>query len=189
MFGYCKASDRPSRWMWWFNATADEAPSRAAIEAIPTEELRAHLLRQCRGWHAPVEAFLEQTASIARVRIFDVPPLPAWSRGRVLLMGDAAHAMSPASGQGASTALEDALYLAHLLRVDAPLDDVFARFVRDRQPRVEKINAEARRVSARKKPVGPVGAWLRDRMFSLVLPRIAFRSFDWKFRYRVPFEA
>lgn len=193
MFGYCKALEEPSTWMWWITLARETAPSRAELEAIPTETLRADLLRHCAGWHQPVEDFLRGSESIARVKVFDVQELPAWSRGRVVLIGDAAHAMSPNSGQGASTALEDALYLAHLLQAasaTAPdLTEVFARFEQERRPRVEKINAEARRMGQQKKPIGPVAAWVRDRMFSLLMPRLAPRSFDWKFRYRVPFDA
>lgn len=190
LFGYCRGSDHPGTWMWWITAARDQAPSRAEIDGIPTDTLRAELLGRCAGWHNPVESFLRHTDAIARVRIFDVQELPAWSRGRVLLIGDAAHAMSPNSGQGASTALEDAVYFAHLMRATGvSLFEVFARFERDRRPRVEKINAEARRTGERKRPIGPVAAWIRDRMFSLLLPRLAVRSLDWKFRYRVPFEA
>jgi 2-polyprenyl-6-methoxyphenol hydroxylase-like FAD-dependent oxidoreductase len=43
------------------------------------------------------------------------PPLPAWHEDRVVLIGDAAHAMSPSGGQGASLALEDAMHLVKLL--------------------------------------------------------------------------
>lgn len=65
-------------------------------------------------------------------------PLGAlWHRGRTLLIGDAAHAASPATGQGASMALEDAVVLAKALRDLPDAASAFAAYERHRRPRVE----------------------------------------------------
>ena len=66
----------------------------------------------------------------------------------MLLIGDAAHAVSPNAGQGASLALEDAMYLAKLLR-DCGGDYMaaFERFERERKPRVERIVVAGRRAA------------------------------------------
>ncbi|MYR91732.1 monooxygenase, partial [Streptomyces sp. SID685] len=65
-------------------------------------------------------------------------PLGArWHTGRVLLIGDAAHAASPATGQGASTALEDAVVLAKALRDLPDAARAFGAYERHRRPRVE----------------------------------------------------
>jgi FAD-dependent urate hydroxylase len=100
--------------------------------------------------------------------IHELERVPAWSRGRVALLGDAAHAMSPSAGQGASLAMEDAMVLAQCLR-DAPdLRLAFATFERLRRRRVEPIFREAQRQSRRKAP-GPVAAWFRDRLLPVFL--------------------
>ena len=65
--------------------------------------------------------------------------------GRVALIGDAAHAVSPNSGQGASLALEDALCLAQTLRGAVPAPRAFAQFEALRRERVENIIAYGRR--------------------------------------------
>ena len=62
-----------------------------------------------------------------------------------MLIGDAAHAVSPNAGQGASLALEDAMYLAKLLRDCPDHPTAFACFEQDRKPRVERIVAAGRR--------------------------------------------
>jgi 2-polyprenyl-6-methoxyphenol hydroxylase-like FAD-dependent oxidoreductase len=75
------------------------------------------------------------------LNIFDIQSLPRWHEGRVMLIGDAAHAVSPNAGQGASLALEDAMYLAKLLRDCSNYATAFACFERDRKPRVERTQA------------------------------------------------
>ena len=110
-----------------------------------------------------------------------------WHKDRVLLIGDAAHAMSPSGGQGASLALEDALYLVKLLRqFSGEFESVFAEFERARRPRAERISAWAHKNEVRQKgELGPFGCWLRDRMLSTVLPLFGARSLDWMYSYRV----
>jgi 2-polyprenyl-6-methoxyphenol hydroxylase-like FAD-dependent oxidoreductase len=96
---------------------------------------------------------------------YDLSPLRAWHEGLVCLAGDAAHATSPSSGQGASLALEDAAVLAQCLRDSTELQYAFATFQALRKARVEKIVQVARRTSSRKIP-NPVASWVRD----LLLP-------------------
>jgi 2-polyprenyl-6-methoxyphenol hydroxylase-like FAD-dependent oxidoreductase len=109
----------------------------------------------------------------------------------VVLIGDAAHAMSPSGGQGASMALEDAVILARLLRqFSGEFEPLFAEFERGRRLRVAKISAEAYRNEVRQKgELGRVGCWLRDRMLSVVLPRVGARSLDWMYGYRIAWDA
>jgi salicylate hydroxylase len=73
-------------------------------------------------------------------------PLARWSRGRAVLLGDAAHAMLPHHGQGANTTIEDAVTLAELLAAAAPgeLDAVVARYEALRRARTRKIQRSSR---------------------------------------------
>src|ERR1700729_1788650 len=68
-----------------------------------------------RGWHPAVTEMIEAASSPIRWGLFTVRPLLRWYRGRVVILGDAAHGMLPHHGQGANTSIEDAFALAGLL--------------------------------------------------------------------------
>ncbi|WP_309572005.1 FAD-dependent monooxygenase, partial [Deinococcus sp.] len=70
--------------------------------------------------------------------------LPRWTRGRVALLGDAAHAMTPNLGQGAGMSIEDAVVLAELLATGDGVAQALADFERRRRGRVERIQRQAR---------------------------------------------
>ena len=89
----------------------------------------------------------------------------------MIVIGDAAHATSPASGQGASMALEDAVVLAQCLRDVPSVPDAFATFVDRRRDRVERIVAEGNKWS-NTKAAGPVARVIRDAMLPLVFKRM-----------------
>ncbi|MFF0247695.1 FAD-dependent monooxygenase [Streptosporangium sandarakinum] len=81
------------------------------------ESRRAELLRLFGGWHDPIPALLEAAPPelVLRNDVHHLAtPLPAMHLGRVALLGDAAHAMTPNMGQGACQAIEDAVVLAHV---------------------------------------------------------------------------
>ena len=124
------------------------------------------------------------TPSLLRLQLFDMPRLKSWHSGRVLLLGDAAHAMSPTTLQGASIALEDAMYLTSVLRTadghargsSVDLTDpeavraAFERFQAHRLPRVYGILAEGRRRSSiLQRKWGSWAAWARDQLLRIVL--------------------
>jgi 2-polyprenyl-6-methoxyphenol hydroxylase-like FAD-dependent oxidoreductase len=72
--------------------------------------------------------------------------LDSWHRGRVVLIGDAAHASSPMMGQGGSMAMEDALVLAELLQATADVEGALATFAERRRPRVDWVQQQSRAV-------------------------------------------
>ncbi|MGH2496051.1 MAG: FAD-dependent monooxygenase [Ktedonobacteraceae bacterium] len=78
---------------------------------------KQELLDLFHDWHDPVPAVIEATrdADILRNDVYELPHLKRWSSGRVTLLGDAAHAMTPNLGQGGCLAIEDALVLADCL--------------------------------------------------------------------------
>jgi salicylate hydroxylase len=75
----------------------------------------AALAREFAGWDPMVEAILARVTSCFRWGLYDREPLPTWSRGRLTLLGDAAHPMLPHAGQGANQAIEDGVALAAIL--------------------------------------------------------------------------
>lgn len=95
------------------------------------------------GFHPDVRAVLDACPDCHKWAILEREPLPRWSEGRVVLLGDACHPMTPYMAQGAATAVEDAAVLARCLaEVDG--DDVsgaFTRYEAHRKPRTSRIQA------------------------------------------------
>jgi salicylate hydroxylase len=94
-----------------------------------------------RGWHPAVTEMIRAAASPIRWSLFGVRPLLRWYRGRIVVLGDAAHGMLPHQGQGANTSIEDAFALAALLveAEAADLGPVLARYQALRRARTRKI--------------------------------------------------
>lgn len=92
-----------------------------------------------------------------------------------MLLGDAAHAMSPAGGQGVSLALEDAMMVGRRLSDRSkPVAEIFAEVEALLKPRAERIVRQAADSDRRQlKELGRFGQWLRDRMFPIFVPLIA----------------
>jgi 2-polyprenyl-6-methoxyphenol hydroxylase-like FAD-dependent oxidoreductase len=101
-----------------------------------------------------------------------MPPVPHWHRGRMVLVGDAVHAPSNSTGQGASLAIESAIELACCLRDFPDAAGAFVAYERLRRSRVEKIAARGAKINHAKAP-GP----LARRLVPLFLP-LMFRMMD-----------
>ena len=90
---------------------------------------------------APIPDIIRHTPEqdIIRVDLHDFAPITRWSRDRFVLVGDAAHAMTPNLGQGGAQALEDAYVLAEALAHENTLEAAFAAYARVRQPKATRI--------------------------------------------------
>ncbi|MGH2588545.1 MAG: FAD-dependent monooxygenase, partial [Dehalococcoidia bacterium] len=75
----------------------------------------AALAQEFAGWDPLVEAIIARVDTTFRWGLYDREPLPRWTRGRLTLLGDAAHPMLPHVGQGANQAIEDGVALAAVL--------------------------------------------------------------------------
>jgi 2-polyprenyl-6-methoxyphenol hydroxylase-like FAD-dependent oxidoreductase len=95
------------------------------------------------GFHEDVRAVLDACPACHKWAILEREPLPTWSDGRVVLLGDACHAMTPYMAQGAATAIEDAAVLARCLEaVDGEdIEAAFRRYEAHRKPRTSRIQA------------------------------------------------
>nr|BFD82604.1 FAD-dependent monooxygenase [Streptomyces sp. Xyl84] len=112
----------------------------------PADPLAA-LRRRFAGWHDPVPALLAATrpGAVLHHDIHELTvPLPAYAVGRIVLLGDAAHAMTPHLGQGACQALEDAVTLAAALAAGPALEAALARYDAERRPRSQSVARAAR---------------------------------------------
>lgn len=117
-----------------------------------------------------------------------LPAVPVWHRGRMVLVGDAAHAPSPSSGQGASQAIESAVQLARCLR-DLPASEAFAAYEGLRRKRVERIIAMAERTNS-DKAAGPVARVVRDLFLPMAMKVLAKpEKMAWQTDYHIDWEA
>jgi 2-polyprenyl-6-methoxyphenol hydroxylase-like FAD-dependent oxidoreductase len=181
-YGYCGPEPRNGAMCW--STQPAHGLDAAAFRAMDQAALRQHLHRFHAGWHDPIPQMIDALDEIVVTATLDVATLPTWSRGRTLLIGDAAHATSPHAGQGASIALEDAYRFVAALQNWQDLGTAFQHFEQERRPRAEKIVALARRNGNQKKEFSPTGAWIRDRMIKLFMP-FNTRGWDWIYGYDV----
>ncbi|MFC5181253.1 FAD-dependent monooxygenase [Actinomadura harenae] len=160
--------------LYWFTDSRLDGPPPDADEA------RRQVLSLMADWHPLVAELIEATPAadiyvdpIARL----AAPLPSFAVGRIALLGDAAHAMPPDLGQGASQAFEDAAALTRHLTGAEP-GDVAERLLRydaDRRPSANRFMRAASRQSRLTSQTG-VTAWLRDSLLRAVPSRLATRQ-------------
>jgi 2-polyprenyl-6-methoxyphenol hydroxylase-like FAD-dependent oxidoreductase len=119
-----------------------------------------------------------------------MPSVPRWYRGNMVIVGDAVHAPSNSSGQGASLAIESAIELARCLRDLPDVTSAFAAYERLRRPRVERIAARAGKINHLKAP-GPVARAVMPVLMRLLMKTAMRpeRAFGAEQRYRIDWSA
>lgn len=110
-------------------------------EKATGEQKKSKVLGIFSKWHKPVDHLLDATPadSILQNDICDIVPFASWTKGRVTLLGDAAHPTTPNMGQGACMAMESAYVLARALNEEADHCAAFARYERERHERTAWI--------------------------------------------------
>ena len=105
------------------------------------DELRASFA----GFHPEVQAVLNAATEVHKWALFEREPLPSWGRGRVVLLGDACHPMTPYMAQGAASALEDAMVLSRCMQgIDNDgIATALKRYEATRKPRTSRIQMQS----------------------------------------------
>jgi salicylate hydroxylase len=108
---------------------------------------REELAASFEGWDGPVLELLDKVETCFWWGLYDRRPLATWTRRRLLLLGDAAHAMLPHLGQGANQGIEDGVALAVFLegRDAADVPDILPAYEKFRRERTDVVQAEARK--------------------------------------------
>lgn len=164
---------------WWATANEPSAVQESADEHGPK------LLRMFEGWCAPVRELIEATPSetILRNAAYDRPASARWGVGRVTLLGDAIHPMTPNLGQGGCVAVEDAAVLARCLAKYADARAALRAYERVRRTRAARVASYSRRY-------GVFGQWqshaatrMRARLLSNVPESLGRRLLSSLFDY------
>jgi 2-polyprenyl-6-methoxyphenol hydroxylase-like FAD-dependent oxidoreductase len=174
----------PSGDVWWFaNPRQPDELSQAQLAEIPWREKLLGLFTNENG---PAVDLITATDDIfAGWNTYDFPTVPIWHRNRLAIIGDAAHATSPASGQGASMAIEDALTLAKCLRDIKDIPSAFAEYESQRRPRVERVVKQGKR-NGDGKTLGPVMRHVLPLFFKLYKPNA--KNTRWLYEHRITWQ-
>ncbi|AJM92010.1 FAD-dependent oxidoreductase [Nitrosopumilus piranensis] len=131
----------PDGEIWWWNGMSyPQEQSREELERISDEKWHRNLINLYDEDHDVVKELVHATSKkFLKYPIYEMPSIETWYKNNVCLIGDAAHALSPHAGQGASMAMEDAMMLAKCLRDVKDIQKAFEKFQQLRKKRVEKI--------------------------------------------------
>ena len=164
------------------HAQADAPPEgwRRRGDTIARERLQASFV----GWHADIRRLLSQAQDPMVWPLFECAD-GAWTDGRTVLIGDAAHAMTPFAAQGAAMAIEDAALLADMLAGAADVPQALRRFEALRRERVARVRSRGAFNRFAYHARGPV-ALARNLVLSLRKPENLAADFDWLYGYRMP---
>jgi 2-polyprenyl-6-methoxyphenol hydroxylase-like FAD-dependent oxidoreductase len=178
-FGYIRDEGGPA---YWFDTyVADDVRSAGDWDSH-AEAVRIAAMHKSDPLDIP-KIVSDLTTIDRNYPIYDMPALSRWWRDNVLLIGDAAHAVAPHSGQGAAMALEDAIVLSECL-ADEPIPQAFQRFESLRRDRTAQATKLGRRSGSTKKAESWLSRRIRDWVLPLFLP-MAGRMQAQLFRHRV----
>jgi 2-polyprenyl-6-methoxyphenol hydroxylase-like FAD-dependent oxidoreductase len=162
------------RMYWYAAATAPEAQPDASIGRKKELEI------MFQDWYKSIPELIAATDenNILTTDLYDRVPTQPWSKHNITLLGDAAHPMLPTMGQGACTALEDALVVANCLQEQADPTAAFHKYESLRFPRIKLIVKQSLRAAKMGELNNPLGVTLRNTFMKLMKTTISngFRS-------------
>jgi 2-polyprenyl-6-methoxyphenol hydroxylase-like FAD-dependent oxidoreductase len=156
------------RTYWYAAANADETQRNP-------DEL-GELRRRFGTWHEPIPTVLAHTPPEAVLRhdIYRLPKLDSYYRGSVVVLGDAAHAMTPNLGQGGGQALEDAIVLAAAVSRASNVATALSHYDRERRGRTQAMSqAATRQLRFGQQLHSPIGVAVRNAAVALTPNRMA----------------
>jgi 2-polyprenyl-6-methoxyphenol hydroxylase-like FAD-dependent oxidoreductase len=144
------------------------------------------LLSLFHDWHDPIPEVIKATAEhdILRNDIYELPALRHWYNGRVTLLGDAAHAMTPNLGQGGCLAIEDAVVLADCLRAETDIVSAFKPYEQRRRVRAHRVARIAHYMGQTVQVANPVFGRTRDTLIKHVPLSLALNGLMWILAYQ-----
>jgi 2-polyprenyl-6-methoxyphenol hydroxylase-like FAD-dependent oxidoreductase len=146
---------------------------------------KSEVLELFHDWHDPIPAVIEATDEkhILRNDIYQSPLLRHWSHGRVTLLGDAAHAMTPNLGQGACQAVEDAVVLADCLKAEQNVTSALQLYERRRLKRANRVAWLSGVMGPGVQIENPRLADIRDTLIRSIPASLLVQSFLWILDY------
>ncbi|MFD8497626.1 FAD-dependent oxidoreductase [Amycolatopsis sp. NPDC059657] len=164
----------PTGEVWWVaNPARPVEPTAEELAAISTERWRGELMEMFAGDRGPALEVVKATDEFfAGWNTYDFPSVPKWHNGRMVIIGDAAHATSPSSGQGAAMAIEDTVVLAKCLRDNGDIAAALTKYESLRRERVEAV-VELGKKNGDWKAAGPLARIVRDPIMRVMLKRAA----------------
>lgn len=184
-FGYTVSPDGET---WWFLRVPGTQLGRERLDATTPRQWRAELLRLVRRDRTPAADILRATGeALLAANVWELAEDVTWHRGPMVVIGDAAHAASPAAGQGASMAIEDAVMLAKALRDLPDHEQAFAVYEQLRRARVNRI-VDGARLRNQPRPVSWPRRVLRNRRARGRYANRPAGSRDWLYDYPLDWE-
>lgn len=157
-FGIAPINEKRVYWFAAMNALANEKDT--------PENRRDFLMEKYKDWSFGIPELISATANnILRNDLVDYEPLKTWTKGRITLLGDAAHPMLPNLGQGACTAIEDGYILARNIRQKGANVDALAAYQAERIGRTTRIVNQSRQFGVPLLWTNPAAIWLRNKLF------------------------
>jgi 2-polyprenyl-6-methoxyphenol hydroxylase-like FAD-dependent oxidoreductase len=177
-FGFTPMSQ--GRAYWWAQKNAPEG-----AKDKPGGR-KSEVLELFHDWHDPIPEIIEATAEtdILRNDIYELKHLRYWSRGRVVLLGDAAHAMTPNLGQGACIALEDGVELGECLKAETDISAALKLYEKRRVKRANSIALLAHNIGQVVQWENPVVSNVRNTIIKSVPMRFVVKRLIWIVDYQ-----
>jgi len=143
----------PALLVFWIRRNVPEPAEWLTRESWSAKGEVKELRKAYEGFHRDVRNVLEACPDCHKWAILEREPLPRWSDGRVVLLGDAAHPMTPYMAQGAATSIEDAAILARCLDAvnGEDIEGAFKRYENHRKPRTSVVQA-----------ISSANTWMRE---------------------------
>jgi 2-polyprenyl-6-methoxyphenol hydroxylase-like FAD-dependent oxidoreductase len=163
--------------IFWFAAI--NAPHGSLISS---QDRKMTAMKLFRGWMKPIEAVIDSTneSDMLMHEIFDRKPLKSWSKGRAVLLGDAAHPMLPNMGQGGAQAIEDAIVLARCLKdYHNDIQHACQHYQQVRIPRTSKIVRASRMMGMMMQLENPLAIRSRNTLLRIMPNDVQMKRLEW----------
>lgn len=148
-----------------------------------SQKIRQQFSKRMRNWHPEIRTLIDAVDSPRCWPLYEVDS-PIWHNGKnMVLIGDAAHAMTPFAAQGAAMAIEDAFELAAITTSNNVLAAALAQFQAKRQPRIGRARKRAALNRFAYHARGPIGQ-ARDLLLAFRPEKAFLADFDWLYGYR-----